>query len=96
MLFQVWNLKKAFDQFEVKGKESVEMRNIPTMFRMLSIHATMGGVEHTCRQMGLRKDENLDFETFVELSSKFYTEEDEETTKYELKEAFRYIYYGKS
>ena len=67
------------------------MRNIPTMFRTLSIHATMGGVEHATRQMGLRKNDNLDFETFVELSSKFITEEDEETTKYELKEAFRFV-----
>ena len=42
------------------------------------------------RQLGLPGTGDLDFQTFVELSSQFMAEEDKETTIYELKEAFRY------
>jgi len=86
---QVWNLKKTFDQFERGGAGVVEMRSLATMFRMLSIQASTASLEHAAAHLGLARTADMDFETFVELASKFITEEDEETTKYELKEAFR-------
>merc|ERR1711893_257286 len=88
---QVWNLRKVFDQFSKKNEDipCVEQRNIPTIFRILSIHATMGNIEIASRQLGIPRNADLDFEIFVEMASKFIAEKDEETTKYELKEAFR-------
>ena len=88
---KVWNLRKVFDQFSKKNEDipCVEQRNIPTIFRILSIHATMGNIEIASRQLGIPRNADLDFEIFVEMASKFIAEKDEETTKYELKEAFR-------
>merc|ERR1712045_225293 len=86
---QVWNLKKTFGQFERGGAGVVEMRSLATMFRMLNIQASTASLEHAAAHLGLARTADMDFETFVELASKFITEEDEETTKYELKEAFR-------
>lgn len=49
----------------------------------------MGNIEIASRQLGIPRNADLDFEIFVEMASKFIAEKDEETTKYELKEAFR-------
>ena len=67
----------------------METKHVPTMFRVLNIHATVGSIEHASRQIGINTLTSIDFETFVEIASKFIAEKDEETTKYELKEAFR-------
>ena len=65
---------------------------MPTLFRMLNIQH-VANIGHVTRNLGLsRESDNLDFETFVEIASKFLAEEDEETTKYELKEAFRLVF----
>ena len=45
-------------------------------------------LDHVTRSLPHKN--KIDFEAFVEIASKFLTEEDEETTKYELKEAFRW------
>ena len=63
---------------------------MPTLYRMLNIQASLESVEMAARQLGIPRTGDLDFQTFVELSSQFITEEDKETTIYELKEAFRY------
>ena len=63
---------------------------VPTLFRILNIQTSVESIEMAARQLGLsRNNRTLDFETFVELSSQFISEEDKETTIYELKEAFR-------
>ena len=89
-LFKVWNLKKTFDQFEDESSGTVELRLIPTLFRILNIQTSVESLELAARQLGIPRTGDLDFQTFVELSSQFISEEDKETTIYELKEAFRY------
>ena len=46
-------------------------------------------MEQALLQLGLGDDGEIDFQDFVELTSRFILVEDEETTRYELKEAFR-------
>ena len=89
-MFKIWNLKKTFDQFEDESSGTVELSVVPTLFRILNIQTSVESIEMAARQLGLsRNNRTLDFETFVELSSQFISEEDKETTIYELKEAFR-------
>ena len=83
-------MKKTFDQFEDESSGTVELSVVPTLFRILNIQTSVESIEMAARQLGLsRNNRTLDFETFVELSSQFISEEDKETTIYELKEAFR-------
>ena len=90
VIFKIWNLKKTFDQFEDESSGTVELSVVPTLFRILNIQTSVESIEMAARQLGLsRNNRTLDFETFVELSSQFISEEDKETTIYELKEAFR-------
>ena len=89
-LFKVWNLKKTFDQFDMDINGTIELRMVPSLFRILNINASLESVEMAARQLGLPGTGDLDFQTFVEVSSQFMAEEDKETTIYELKEAFRY------
>ena len=90
VIFKIWNLKKTFDQFEDESSGTVELSVVPTLFRILNIQTSVESIEMAARQLGIsRNNRTLDFETFVELSSQFISEEDKETTIYELKEAFR-------
>ena len=90
VMFKIWNLKKTFDQFEDESSGTVELSVVPTLFRILNIQTSVESIEMAARQLGIsRNNRTLDFETFVELSSQFISEEDKETTIYELKEAFR-------
>ena len=90
VMFKIWNLKKTFDQFEDESSGTVELSMVPTLFRILNIQTSVESIEMAARQLGIsRNNRTLDFETFVELSSQFISEEDKETTIYELKEAFR-------
>ena len=82
-------MKKCFEQFSNKDTETIEIRHLPTVFRMLNVQH-VANIGHVTRNMGLATNSDmLCFEEFVEIASKFINEEDEETTKYELKEAFR-------
>ena len=67
----------------------MEIRHLPTVFRMLNVQH-VANIGHVTRNLGLtRNADMLEFQTMVEIASKFMAEEDEETTEYELKEAFR-------
>ena len=89
-MFKIWNLKKTFNQFEDESSGTVELSVVPTLFRILNLQTSVESIEIAARQLGVsRNNRTLDFETFVELSSQFISEEDKETTIYELKEAFR-------
>ena len=90
VILKIWNLKKTFDEFENKSSGTVELSVVPTLFRILNIQTSAESLEMAARQLGLPRNRDLDFQTFVELSSQFISEEDKETTIYELKEAFRY------
>lgn len=89
-MLKIWNLKKTFDQFEDESRGTVELSVVPTLFRILNIQTSVESIELAARQLALPRNRDLDFQTFVELSSQFISEEDKETTIYELKEAFRY------
>ena len=60
------------------------------MFRTMNIQTSAESLDIAVRQLRFPRTGYLDFQAFVELASKFITEEDKETTIYELKEAFRY------
>ena len=148
-------MKKVFDQFSGRSGGGVVLCNIPTIYRILNIHATLGSVgtvqllrhlltSHKTFMITFSEIETKIFlfvlemriQTknklnqlragrqaawtgsrwrtgiwrlaptirksfiklfflsldFLELSSKFINEEDEETTRYELKEAFRWLW----
>ena len=87
--FQVWTLKKTFDQFSKDPEETISIDNIHTIYRVMNIKVTVRNLEQCLRQLGLGDDGEIDFQDFVEITSKFILVEDEETTRYELKEAFR-------
>ena len=84
--FQVLSLKRCFDQCSDKESATVDLKYLPTLLRMMNIQPS--NLDHVTRSLAHKN--KIDFEAFVEIASKFLTEEDEETTKYELKEAFRW------
>ena len=84
--FQVLSLKRCFDQCSDKESATVDLKYLPTLLRMMNIQPS--NLDHVTRSLPHKN--KIDFEAFVEIASKFLTEEDEETTKYELKEAFRW------
>lgn len=85
----MWSLKKTFDQFSKDPEGNISIDNIHTIYRVMNIKVTMRNLEQCLLQLGLGEDGEIDFQDFVELTSKFILVEDEETTRYELKEAFR-------
>ena len=85
----MWNLKKTFDQFTKDPEGNISIDNIHTIYRVMNIKVTVRNLEQCLLQLGLGEDGEVDFQDFVELTSKFILVEDEETTRYELKEAFR-------
>ena len=78
-------MKRCFDQCSDKESATVDLKYLPTLLRMMNIQPS--NLDHVTRSLPHKN--KIDFEAFVEIASKFLTEEDEETTKYELKEAFR-------
>ena len=59
---QVLNLKKVFDQFSVRSSGRIVLCNIPTIYRILNIHATLGSVGRIqlFRLNGIRHKNKLD------------------------------------
>ena len=83
-------MKKTFEQFARACDGNIDLRGVPTMFRTMNIQTSAESLDIAVRQLRFPRTGCLDFQAFVELASKFITEEDKETTIYELKEAFRY------
>ena len=89
MCFQLWSLKKTFDQYSKEPEGNISLDNIHTIYRVMNIKVTGRNLEQALLQLGLGVDGEIDFQDFVELTSRFILVEDEETTRYELREAFR-------
>lgn len=86
---QINGLRKAFDSFDTEGKGSITVDTISTILRMMGLKVTEKGLQEVVDEVDEDGSGELEFEEFCILASKFLIEEDEESLKEELREAFR-------
>ncbi|KAK7066544.1 troponin C [Halocaridina rubra] len=82
-------LRKAFDAFDIEKKGSITVTTIATILRMMGVKVTEKNLQEIVAEVDEDGSGELEFEEFCALAAKFLIEEDEESLKAELKEAFR-------
>lgn len=86
---QIEGLRKAFDSFDMDKKGAISVETVSTILRMMGIKITDASLQAIIADIDEDGSGMLEFEEFCDLSAKFLIEEDEESLKAELKEAFR-------
>jgi len=86
---QIEALKKAFDSFDTENQGYITADTVATILRMMGVKISEKNLAEVIAETDEDGSGQLEFEEFVELSSKFLIEEDEEALKAELREAFR-------
>merc|ERR1711872_146699 len=86
---QVSGLRKAFDAFDIDKKGSISVVTIATILRMMGVKVSEKNFQEIVAGVDEDGSGELEFEEFCALAAKFLIEEDEESLKAELKEAFR-------
>ncbi|XP_050710471.1 troponin C, isotype gamma-like isoform X4 [Eriocheir sinensis] len=86
---QVEGLRKAFDAFDTDKKGSINVDTITTILRMMGVKVSESNLREIISEVDEDGSGELEFEEFCALAAKFLIEEDEESLKAELKEAFR-------
>merc|ERR1712168_1037091 len=82
---QIGALRKAFDSFDTDKSGAISVETVSTILRMMGLKVS----EKALQEIVEDGSGMLEFEEFCILSAKFLIEEDEESLKEELKEAFR-------
>uniref|UniRef100_A0A2P2HVT9 Troponin C-like n=1 Tax=Hirondellea gigas TaxID=1518452 RepID=A0A2P2HVT9_9CRUS len=86
---QICALRKAFDSFDTEHSGCITVETVSTILRMMGLKVTEKALAEIVDEVDEDGSGELEFEEFCILSAKFLIEEDEETLKEELKEAFR-------
>ncbi|XP_066979229.1 troponin C, isotype gamma-like isoform X3 [Macrobrachium rosenbergii] len=86
---QIEGLRKAFDAFDIEKKGSINTNTIATILRMMGVRVSDKNLQEIISEVDEDGSGELEFEEFCALAAKFLIEEDEESLKAELKEAFR-------
>ncbi|XP_047480434.1 troponin C-like [Penaeus chinensis] len=86
---QIETLRKAFDSFDTEKAGSIGIETVSTILRMMGVKISEKNLQEVIAETDEDGSGMLEFEEFVELAAKFLIEEDEESLKAELKEAFR-------
>ncbi|XP_050710468.1 troponin C, isotype gamma-like isoform X1 [Eriocheir sinensis] len=86
---QIAGLRKAFDAFDTDKKGSINVDTITTILRMMGVKVSESNLREIISEVDEDGSGELEFEEFCALAAKFLIEEDEESLKAELKEAFR-------
>jgi len=86
---QVGALRKAFDSFDTENSGCITVDTVSTILRMMGLKVSEKALQEIVDEVDEDGSGELEFEEFCILSAKFLIEEDEESLKEELKEAFR-------
>merc|ERR1711872_663011 len=86
---QVSALRKAFDSFDTEKLGHITVDTVSTILRMMGLKVSEKALQEIVDEIDEDGSGELEFEEFCILSAKFLIEEDEESLKEELKEAFR-------
>ncbi|XP_047485078.1 troponin C, isotype gamma isoform X5 [Penaeus vannamei] len=86
---QLCGLRKAFDAFDTDKKGAINVETISTILRMMGVKVSEKNLQEIIAEVDEDGSGELEFEEFCALAAKFLIEEDEESLKAELKEAFR-------
>jgi len=86
---QVSALRKAFDSFDTEKLGHITVDTVSTILRMMGLKVSEKALQEIVDEVDEDGSGELEFEEFCILSAKFLIEEDEESLKEELKEAFR-------
>ncbi|XP_042205808.1 troponin C, isotype gamma-like isoform X1 [Homarus americanus] len=86
---QVEGLRKAFDAFDTDKKGAISTDTVSTILRMMGVKISEKNLQEVISEVDEDDSGELEFEEFCALAAKFLIEEDEESLKTELKEAFR-------
>lgn len=86
---QIESLRKAFDSFDTDKVGYITTETVKTILRMMGVKISEKNLAEVISETDEDGSGQLEFEEFVSLAAKFLVEEDEESLKAELKEAFR-------
>merc|ERR1712055_48775 len=86
---QISALRKAFDSFDTEKSGHITVETVSTILRMMGLKVSEKALQEIVDEVDEDGSGELEFEEFCILSAKFLIEEDEESLKEELKEAFR-------
>ncbi|XP_064085628.1 troponin C, isotype gamma-like isoform X1 [Macrobrachium nipponense] len=86
---QIDTLRKAFDSFDMEKQGFITTETVKTILRMMGVKISEANLAEVIAETDEDGSGQLEFEEFVSLAAKFLIEEDEESLKAELKEAFR-------
>ncbi|ROT79203.1 potassium channel [Penaeus vannamei] len=89
IFFLFIGLRKAFDAFDTDKKGAINVETISTILRMMGVKVSEKNLQEIIAEVDEDGSGELEFEEFCALAAKFLIEEDEESLKAELKEAFR-------
>jgi len=86
---QIEALEKAFNSFDTEGLGYITPDTVGIILRMMGVKISEKHLAEVIAETDEDGSGQLEFEEFAELAAKFLIEEDEESLKGELKEAFR-------
>jgi len=86
---QLGILRSAFDAFDAEKRGAISLETTGIILNMMGFFMNTDELASVVKDLDEDKSGQLEFDEFVTLSARFLIDEDEDTFKLELKEAFR-------